>query len=615
MALQAPPVSLEIQAPNTYVPDVPYVVQVTLRDASNCIPRYIWNSSARLLVADQPYDIDLVNGRGSIAVALPADQETVPLSVQWNELVQQTDILIEDLANATKISGTISEGNAVWSGIIEVTGDVVIAAGSTLRIEPGTVVIMDSQPIRSGVLAPQLEVVGNLIVEGSQQQPVSFTSTSLAEAWGEIDVNGGNAVFSHTVITHAGNSPRGGHTGSGPAIRLRDSGMLEMQSSSVTDIYGKIMQASSGTAKFHDALMSRAVMGPEIQNTQLDLQETWIVDMAGRFHHNMTVDDNDGIYLHEQSDGQVIRLSGGVLAGAQDDGMDTLGSDISVSDFIVRDIADKGLSIFNGSVQLSEMLLVNTNIAINAKGSGANVIPVTVDHVTIANSRTGIRAEDKGSPDPDVLVEFDVQNSVIQADVPLETDYDPVNFHVNYSWFDHEWPYQGSGQGNLRQPVVFRSVSEHDFRLAEDSVGIDQGNPSSRVDPDGSLADMGFQFVPRKLLGDVNLDGVLDIRDVDRICQALSSPTGESWDLNQDGSFDDQDFKFLLTAVLESPVGDVNLDGKFDSSDLVAVFQAGQYEDATRMNSFWSTGDWNCDGEFTSSDLVIAFQDGGYQNS
>ncbi|MCA9200817.1 MAG: hypothetical protein KDA87_24935, partial [Planctomycetales bacterium] len=141
------------------------------------------------------------------------------------------------------------------------------------------------------------------------------------------------------------------------------------------------------------------------------------------------------------------------------------------------------------------------------------------------------------------------------------------------------------------------------------------GNPSSRVDPDGSLADMGFQFVPRKLLGDVNLDGVLDIRDVDRICQALSSPTGESWDLNQDGSFDDQDFKFLLTAVLESPVGDVNLDGKFDSSDLVAVFQAGQYEDATRMNSFWSTGDWNCDGEFTSSDLVIAFQDGGYQNS
>jgi hypothetical protein len=62
----------------------------------------------------------------------------------------------------------------------------------------------------------------------------------------------------------------------------------------------------------------------------------------------------------------------------------------------------------------------------------------------------------------------------------------------------------------------------------------------------------------------------------------------------------------------EYPLGDANLDGRFNSSDLVQVFAAGQYEDALAGNSTWSTGDWNGDGEFTTSDLVLAFQVGQY---
>ncbi|MCA9172511.1 MAG: dockerin type I repeat-containing protein [Planctomycetales bacterium] len=58
--------------------------------------------------------------------------------------------------------------------------------------------------------------------------------------------------------------------------------------------------------------------------------------------------------------------------------------------------------------------------------------------------------------------------------------------------------------------------------------------------------------------------------------------------------------------------GDANLDGEFNSTDLVVVFQAGVYEDSVLLNAGWSTGDWNGDGEFNSSDLVTAFQTGGY---
>jgi hypothetical protein len=59
-------------------------------------------------------------------------------------------------------------------------------------------------------------------------------------------------------------------------------------------------------------------------------------------------------------------------------------------------------------------------------------------------------------------------------------------------------------------------------------------------------------------------------------------------------------------------VGDVNSDGRFDSSDLVQVFMAGEYEDHVFGNSKFEEGDWNGDGEFDSSDLLSAFQQGHY---
>jgi hypothetical protein len=58
--------------------------------------------------------------------------------------------------------------------------------------------------------------------------------------------------------------------------------------------------------------------------------------------------------------------------------------------------------------------------------------------------------------------------------------------------------------------------------------------------------------------------------------------------------------------------GDSNRDGKFNSQDLVLVFQAGEYEDETVGNSTWEEGDWNADRDFNTTDLVLAFQYGRY---
>ena len=71
----------------------------------------------------------------------------------------------------------------------------------------------------------------------------------------------------------------------------------------------------------------------------------------------------------------------------------------------------------------------------------------------------------------------------------------------------------------------------------------------------------------------------------------------------------------LVTDAMASPIGDVNFDGRFDSADLVQIFQHAEYEDDVVGNSTYTTGDWNCDGDFTTSDLVFAFQQGGYRTT
>jgi hypothetical protein len=58
--------------------------------------------------------------------------------------------------------------------------------------------------------------------------------------------------------------------------------------------------------------------------------------------------------------------------------------------------------------------------------------------------------------------------------------------------------------------------------------------------------------------------------------------------------------------------GDANRDGVFNSSDLIVVFQAGEYEDGIAGNSTWAEGDWNGDQEFDTADLILAFQQGKY---
>jgi hypothetical protein len=119
------------------------------------------------------------------------------------------------------------------------------------------------------------------------------------------------------------------------------------------------------------------------------------------------------------------------------------------------------------------------------------------------------------------------------------------------------------------------------------------------------------EFDPGMMLGDFNDDGIVDERDIDLLAAAIVRGDA-TFDLTGDHKTDAADHTYLIETIIGVPFGDSNLDGIFNSTDLIQIFQAGEYEDGVLANSTWSTGDWNGDQEFDSGDLVKAFQAGAY---
>lgn len=114
-------------------------------------------------------------------------------------------------------------------------------------------------------------------------------------------------------------------------------------------------------------------------------------------------------------------------------------------------------------------------------------------------------------------------------------------------------------------------------------------------------------------MGDFNFDGQLDALDINSLSAALrASSVDRLYDVNEDGQVTKHDHAYWVQNLRLTHFGDANLDGEFNSSDLVTIFRRGLYGNAT-ASALWEDGDWDGDGKFDSSDLIVAFQYGGYE--
>ncbi len=461
---------------DSYLPGIPVLVRVEVVRADGRVDRDLWDATATLTL-DNPgvhalqTQITLYNGLGSSLVVFTGSG---PFTLTAAVGGLSTSRWLADLSGQpqTRVSGTLA-GDTVWSGIVHVIADVVVPAGRTLTVQPGTLVLLDGAA--SGSSGVDIDARGSLVSLGSASRPVTFTAADPAKAWGEIHHEGAAvSVYQYTDLTLAGRSPGAGHTGKGPAVRTAGSKIV-FDRAALTDNVGKIMQSASGSdLTFRHCLFARSVMGPEITGTALLLEETWITEM-------LNPDDADGIYIHDQSAGQTCLIKGGVVARMEDDCIDTLGCELTIEDQILRGAKDKGLSIYGGKVTLRHCLIAENNRApedptvatLAAKTLEGGSAEINIDRSTIVASKVqgtadiGIQSHNKYSVKAG-KVTYNVTHSIIVATDPVsvQSPYQASDIHVSASdLFGEAWP----GSGNLNADPLFVDSAHHDYRLKEAS--------------------------------------------------------------------------------------------------------------------------------------------------
>lgn len=184
----------------------------------------------------------------------------------------------------------------------------------------------------------------------------------------------------------------------------------------------------------------------------------------------------------------------------------------------------------------------------------------------------------------------------------------------------------GNGTANIRSAAL-RSHEEDEVLVVADEGTVrifgfelaDDGNRVKGVFRDGSEFDWLYNVTSPdariELIDlarvDFNDDAGITPQDIDVLGEAIRMGSEDAtFDLDGSGNVDRQDLEWMVSDDLGTAAGDSNLDVRFDSGDLVRVFQVGLYE--TGEQAGWASGDWNQDGVFDSQDLVHALQSNQY---
>ncbi|HTG44810.1 MAG TPA: Ig-like domain-containing protein, partial [Verrucomicrobiae bacterium] len=490
--------SLEVRAevklivPAGYLPGVPFLARVEVRDGTGARNRNLWDAEATLTsdqagVSLSTNRVTLRNGLGTALLTINGNSDFT-LRAQVNQEQAARTISNRSGQPVTTMSGTLTGTSSTWSGIIKLTGTVTIPAGHTLTIDSNAMVLIDGTA--SGTAGINLVVRGALRSLGTELFPVVITCSDASLNWGQLRHESSAAsLYQYTFISRAGRAAGEGHTGSAPAIKT-DNSTLDFESSVVSDFYsgataiGKIMMASGSSLTFNDSVLARARMGPEIASTGLLFTNSYIMEMRGP-------DDADGIYLHDAG-ARPLLLSGSVMVGGDDDAVDTLDSNVTVENCILRDWPNpnedaKGLSGFNGEIVLRRCLIANCYAGVSTKSSGPLSV-LRLDHCTITALERGVSAATKANASAGNINIF-ITNSVVLAADAIYSDFGPEKFvSVTYSDFSETWP----GVGNLSVDPLFVNRAAGDFHLQSGSPLIDAGDPGSPPDQNGSRTDIGF---------------------------------------------------------------------------------------------------------------------------
>ena len=132
--------------------------------------------------------------------------------------------------------------------------------------------------------------------------------------------------------------------------------------------------------------------------------------------------------------------------------------------------------------------------------------------------------------------------------------------------------YQSRGMGD---GATLDGDEELNFGLYYIWIGSPWGSDRLNIE----IESIRIEPVGAAVPGDYNRNGALDAGDLDMQAQVIAAETNDpEYDLNGDDVVDYADREMWVNDLKNTWIGDSNLNGEFNSGDMVQVFARGKYE-------------------------------------
>lgn len=313
---------------------------------------------------------------------------------------------------ATVIDADITE-DQTWSGVVYVQGEIAAASDVAVTIEPGTQVVMAA--------GSQLDFDANaeavLQAVGTEAQPIHLCGEEAeAGSWGGLvlgDLVDAESQLEHVVIAHAGAEDGFALTLNG-AASLRDVVVAESAGGGVlavdfaADSENLSIESSAGVAAVltTDAALDHFPQGGEISANGDNSVHLRFDEISA----DVTVKAVGVAYVQEQdlavTNEAVLTLEAGVDYRVADEASLSIGAEGEAATVVVLGTEDNAVSI-QGVSEVSgswDGILIGegasaestlSHVTIQHAGADANVAldlnaQITVDHVTVSDSDTGV---------------------------------------------------------------------------------------------------------------------------------------------------------------------------------------------------------------------------------
>ncbi|MBI1931025.1 MAG: CotH kinase family protein [Ignavibacteriales bacterium] len=397
-----------------------------------------------------------IAGQNPLSILLTSDSLNVSAEFE--------SITVNTIENLISVNTTLTFSNSPYYAL----GNIVVDSNVTLSIESGVEILL---PDNSKIL-----VNGNLIINGTEENPVIIRPNESSKIWGALCIV--NSTDSSIIknLKIIGATKGFDYSRDRAAISTFNSN-VHFEGITVDNVQAPIF-SQYGNITIKNSKLYTEYSGDLINIKKATYASVENCELIGNDQF-----DSDGIDFDEISSGLIRNNKIYNVYGFNSDAID-LGEgakNILIENNIIYNINDKGVSIGNGSSGIiKNNVIANCGMGVGIKDHNSYGY---IQNNTFYGNQYGIACFEKNIGEGGGTA--DVINCIIADSKTSSILVDEISeINISFSLSNTEIL---TGTNNLNADPKFIN----DLFLSINSPAINSGDPNSTYDPDGSISDIG----------------------------------------------------------------------------------------------------------------------------